>query len=212
MNKKEDLILIGGGGHAKACIDVILATEKFNIIGYLDCEEPAEKLYGIEYLGTDDAMESYAGKSFFIITVGQIATPDIRIRLYNKLRSFHAGVATVISPAAYVSKTAQVGEGTIIMHGAVVQFNARIGNNCIINDRALLEHDAITGDHCHVSTGAILNGDTRIGDGVFVGSGSVLRQGIRVENNAVIGSASNVIADVTAGQLVFGNPAKPKNK
>ena len=29
----RDIILIGGGGHCKSCIDVIEMTNKYNIIG-----------------------------------------------------------------------------------------------------------------------------------------------------------------------------------
>ena len=39
MNKTNNLILIGGGGHAKACYDVILLENKFNVVGYLDKSE-----------------------------------------------------------------------------------------------------------------------------------------------------------------------------
>ena len=33
----------------------------------------------------------------------------------------------IISPKAYVSKEAKIGEGTIIMHGAIVNKNSKIG-------------------------------------------------------------------------------------
>ena len=36
---KNNLILIGGGGHCKSCIDVIEQENKFNITGILDVKE-----------------------------------------------------------------------------------------------------------------------------------------------------------------------------
>ena len=33
---KKSLILVGGGGHAKSCIDVVESEKKFKILGILD--------------------------------------------------------------------------------------------------------------------------------------------------------------------------------
>ena len=41
----------------------------------------------------------------------------------------------IVSPNAYVSKRAQIGNGTIIYHDAIVNTNAKIGKNCIINKK-----------------------------------------------------------------------------
>ena len=34
--KMKKIILIGAGGHAKSCIDVILLTKKYKILGFID--------------------------------------------------------------------------------------------------------------------------------------------------------------------------------
>ena len=34
--KKKNIILIGAGGHAKVCIDVIESEKKFKIVGLID--------------------------------------------------------------------------------------------------------------------------------------------------------------------------------
>lgn len=209
MNK-ESIILVGGGGHAKACIDVILATDKYNIIGYFDIKESLDAKFGIPYLGPDSEINQYISKASFLITVGQINDPSIRIKLFNKLKALNAQLPVIISPFAYVSKFAIIGEGTIVMHGAIIQFNTEIGANCIINDKALIEHDAKVGKNCHVSTGAILNGDVVVMDNVFIGSGSVLKNGISISNNVIVGSGSNVVNDILDNNIVFGNPAKFK--
>ena len=37
--KRKNIILIGAGGHATSCIDVIEATNKYKIIGLVDKKE-----------------------------------------------------------------------------------------------------------------------------------------------------------------------------
>ncbi len=50
--------------------------------------------------------------------------PDLRIRLYERLRQLGFEMPVVMSPRAYVSRHASVGEGTIVMHGAIVNAGA----------------------------------------------------------------------------------------
>jgi sugar O-acyltransferase (sialic acid O-acetyltransferase NeuD family) len=207
---KENLILLGGGGHAKACLDVILSTNKYTVTGYIDIKESTDLKFAIPYLGQDADLLKFIKSAAFLITVGQINSPAIRTALYQQLKDLGASLATVVSAHAYVSPFARLDEGTIIMHGAIVQFNAVIGANCIINDRALIEHDTHVGNHCHISTGAILNGDVIVKNNVFVGSGSIVKNGVMIAENVVIGAGSNVLGNISANSIVFGNPAKIK--
>ena len=39
MNKKEEIILIGGGGHCKSCIDIIEQEGIYSIKGIIDLPE-----------------------------------------------------------------------------------------------------------------------------------------------------------------------------
>jgi sugar O-acyltransferase (sialic acid O-acetyltransferase NeuD family) len=209
--EKVNIILVGGGGHAKACLDVILSTNKYNVTGYLDVKESAELNKVIPYLGTDAELTKFVKTAQFLITVGQIESPTIRTKLYQQLKTVNAKFATVISAHAYVSPFAKVNEGSIIMHGVIVQFNANVGVNCIVNDNVLIEHDAKIGNHCHISTGAILNGEVVVKDNVFVGSGVVVRNGVVISENVVIGAGSNVVAHIEENCVVIGNPAKIQN-
>jgi sugar O-acyltransferase (sialic acid O-acetyltransferase NeuD family) len=180
----KNLYLIGGGGHCKSCIDVIEQTGEFNIKGIFDIKEMiGDKVLGYEVIGTDDDIKSYqAEDNYFLITLGQIKTPNLRIKLFNLDLQF----ATVISPRAYVSKHANVGAGSIIMHDALVNAGASIGKNCIVNSKALVEHDAVVGDHCHISTAAIINGNCVVGEKSFIGSNTTLKNGIKINANSVI--------------------------
>lgn len=183
--KKRPLVLVGGGGHCKACIDVIEATGKWDILGILDlAERVGEQVLGYRIIGTDDRIPQFAADGvWFLVCIGQIKTAGPRRRAYERVKSENGKFATIISPFAYVSPSAVVGDGTIIMHQALVNASATIGDNVIINTFALIEHDAVVGSHCHVSTAAVVNGNAAVGDGSFVGSNAVLIQGASVPDN-----------------------------
>ena len=183
------LILIGAGGHARACIDVIEQHGKFQIAGLVGMpDELNTSHFGYTVIATDADLPALAkAYQYALITVGQIQTPDHRIRLYQLAAELGLQCPIIISPNSHVSRHATIGAGTIVMHGAIVNAGARVGCNCIINTRSLIEHDTVVADHCHISTGAIVNGDANIGAGSFVGSGSVVREGVTVGQRVVVG-------------------------
>ena len=190
----QKLVLIGGGGHCRSCIDVIEATGLFNIVGILDvAKKIGDKVFDYSIVGTDSDISKFVAlQTRFLITVGQVGTGERRSEIFAKIKAAGGELVTVISSRAYVSSRARVGEGTIIMHDALVNAGASIGANCIINTKALIEHDAAIEDHCHISTGAIINGGVFVGSGSFVGSGAVAKQNISIPSKSFI-KANSII-------------------
>jgi len=188
---KLKLILIGGGGHCAACIDVIEQEDKFKIVGIVDKDTAGGRLLEYPILGSDDDLQALrASYDYALITIGQIKSPATRIRLFEYAQSLGFTLPIIVSPRAYVSKNALIGEGTIIMHDALINSRVTIGRNCIINTKALVEHDAIVEDHCHISTGAIVNGSAMVKQGTFVGSNAVTKESVKTKENDFIKAGS----------------------
>lgn len=204
------LILIGGGGHCKACIDVIEQENSYEIIGILDQPDLlGSNVLDYSIIGNDDDILDYIKLGYhFLITVGQIKTASIRKKIFSFLVENNAVMATVISPVAHVSKYAKVGKGTIVMHHAVVNAAAEIGDNCILNTGCCVEHDAVIGIHSHISTYAVVNGDVKIGNEVFVGSNATLSNHIKIADNVLIGIGAVVNKDINTVGTYVGNPLK----
>jgi len=185
---KEKIILIGGGGHCRACIDVIEQEGRFTIEGIVDVPEKIQhKVLGYPVIGSDsDLAELIKTCPNVLLTLGQIKTPSRRIELFYDLMTMGARYPVIKSPLAYVSRHALVAEGTIIMHHAVINAGATVGRNCIINTKALIEHDAVIEDHCHISTGAVVNGGATTGSGSFFGSGAIAAEYTSIPSNSYI--------------------------
>lgn len=206
----EKLILIGGGGHCKSCIDTIECENKYEIAGILDIKENiGKKVLNYEIIGTDDEIENLVQKGyFFLITMGQIKSANLRISIFNEIKKIDGKLLSVISPVAYVSKHATVNEGTIILSHAFINADAKIGKNCIINSNAIIEHDCIIKDNCHISTGCVINGSCHIGENVFLGSRSVVNNNVSICDNVVTGSGSVIIKNITESGMYVGNPVR----
>lgn len=211
---KEKIILAGGGGHCKACIDVIRSDDRFNILGIVersgfDLQDGSLQVCGVNIIGTDDDLPELVKKCpNFLVTLGQIKNPAARIRLFNLIRDLGGHLPAIISPLAFVSPTARIGAGTIIMHQALVNAEAIIGINCIINTGALVEHEASVGNHTHISTHAIVNGQCTVGSQTLVGSGTVMANNVAIPDNTLVAAGSVVLRSLDKPGTYLGNPLR----
>ena len=191
-NNKPNIILIGGGGHCLSVIDVVEQEDKYHIKGMLDDTKKGDVL-GYPILGNRDLVKELSTEGvFFLITIGQIKSSSTREDIALLLDSCKANLATVISPLAYISKHATIGEGSVIMHNAIINTKAKVGKHCIINTKANIEHNVQIGDFCHISTCATINGDTIVGKRTFIGSNATISNNITIVEKSII-SAGNFI-------------------
>jgi sugar O-acyltransferase (sialic acid O-acetyltransferase NeuD family) len=190
----KGIVLIGGGGHCKSVIDVIEQEGRFEIVGIVDKPELlGSDVFGYSVIGNDSDLSNLAKKyQYALVTVGQIKSPSPRIKLFDLATEAGFILPSIISPRAYVSKYATIGQGVVIMHDALVNVNTIIGNNCIVNSKALIEHDCHISDHCHISTRSTINGGVVIETGCFIGSSVITKELITINKNSFIKAGSLV--------------------
>jgi len=184
----KSILLIGAGGHCKACIDVIEQIGEWQIAGIVDRKDSGvDEVLGYPVIGCDDDLAELRKRyDYAFVTVGQISSAELKIKLFNQIKLLDFKQPGLVSPLAHVSKHAVLGEGTIVMHYAMVNAAAKVGANCIINNKALIEHDAVIESHSHISTGATINGGVRVGEQSFIGSHTTTKQAIIIPPNSFI--------------------------
>lgn len=191
---KEEILLVGGGGHCKSVIDVVEQYGVFDIAGIIDVPNMlGEEVLGYSVIGNDEDLgKLFEQYKYAIVTVGQVGSSKIRRKLFSVLKRNGFILPVIVSPRAYVSRHALLGEGSVIMHDAFVNASANIGKNCIINTKAIVEHDVFVCDNCHISTGSIINGGVVVSEGSFVGSNSTTKESISIKRNSFIKAGSVV--------------------
>ncbi len=198
---KLPILLVGAGGHARSCIDVIEEEGRFVVSGLVGTsDQVGTSVLGYPILGTDADLSSLLrAHPYALVTVGQIKTPEPRVQLFNLLLNHWCALPVIVSPRAHVSRHAVVESGTVVMHGAIVNAGARVGRNCILNSQSLVEHDSVIGDHCHIATAVAINSGVHIGAGTFIGSNVSVRQGVRIGDHCVVGMGMRVLTDCASG-------------
>ena len=210
----KTLVIFGAGGHGVVCADIAEETGHFAAIGFSDEErlnELVDERWQVKFRDEDFPLLD-SGKYCFILGVGQVSVGNARHKLFEKIKASGLEPAAVVSPDAYVARSASVGAGTLIGRMAVVQPGASIGENTIINSRAIVEHDARVGRDVHVSTGAILNGGVVIGDRCLIGSGATLLHGVEICQDVIVGAGAVVTKDISEPGTYVGVPARRRQE
>ena len=199
----EQIIVIGGGGHAKVVIDCILSAGD-TVAGILDDSlAVGGTVLDIPVLGKTQDYVGFADKKF-IVAIGNNA---VRRRLAEAM---DVEWYTAVHPRATVSQYAKLGKGSVVMPGAVINAGANIGNHCIINTGAVVEHDNRIGDYVHISPAASLGGTVEVGDSTHVGIGASVKNNITICGGCTIGAGAVVVKDITECGVYDGVPAHKK--
>ena len=207
MAEAPELILIGGGGHARVVIEAARQAGA-EVAGLLDAKrEIGDQVDGVPVLGDDAWLaEGDTGRFRFHVAIADNA---VRARLRRRLAEFDADIAAIAHPAATVSASAAIGAGCFLAAGAIVNPGVRLADGAIINTGAQIDHDCQIGSDGHIAPGAVLCGFVRCGDRVLVGAGATIIQGVSVGGDATIGAGATVVRDVADGQTMTGTPARP---
>lgn len=106
-----------------------------------------------------------------------------------------------------------IGDGAAISNTAIVaRTRVEIGKNVFIGGSAKIydtDFHSIDARTRLSENGALLGGEpVIIEDEAFIGAFAIILKGVRVGSGAVIGAGSVVAADVPAGEIWAGNPAR----
>ncbi len=181
--------LLGAGGHARVIAETA-AQCGIDVEGFIDRDECDRDVEGVK-------IPSKVETPLFLA----IGDNDRRRRMAGNLK---AEYPVLVSPAAYISPTAVIGEGSVVMAAAAVQSGAIVGEHSIINTGAVVEHDCRLSSFVHISPNATLCGGVAVGEGSWVGAGATVLPGVRIGEWSVIGAGATVVHDVPSGMTVKG--------
>ncbi len=196
-----NVIIIGGGGHAKVVADIVIKSGDI-LLGFLDDCKRGTVLDGYSVIGKIMDAEKFSKDAKFIVAIGN---NEVRRTLMEQpgLRWY-----TAVHPSAQLGTGVQIGEGSCVAANAVINASASVGKGCIINTSAVVEHDCVVGDFSHVSPSAVLCGTVKVGHCVHIGANATVINNLLVCDNSVIGAGAVVVKHITEQNTYVGVPAR----
>ena len=206
----QEIIVIGGGGHAKVIISLIKKIEGWHLLGYLD-DENKGKILGSQYLGNDKHLKILKEKHpdcAAAIGVGSVAVSDKRRKIKEHLEASGFHLPALVSPAAVVNEEVPIGQAAVILDGVVVGAGTKIGEGVILNTSCSVDHDCQIGDFVHVAPGVIVSGGVVVGKNCLLSTGCVVIQYRTIADNCLIGAGATVVDDCLKEGCYLGTPAR----
>jgi len=205
----KKIIIIGASGHARVCLDILLAVGK-KVMGFADDNQTLNGMFLNNYpiLGkvSNVIFKFYKEDVDFFIAIGN---NNDRHNVVNFLKENGIYCAiNIIHPSAIISPQVSMGVGNFIGPGVIVNTNTKIGNHAIINTAASLDHDNLIKDFAQISPGCNLAGDVTIEEHAFLGTGAIVIPGKTIGIQSVIGAGAVVINDIPPESTAVGVPAR----
>jgi UDP-perosamine 4-acetyltransferase len=201
------LVVLGCGGHARVCIDLLQRFDDFELVGCTGILAPEVDPLGLPYLGSDEVLPGLrrAGVTHAFVAIGDNAR---RAKTLAEARATGFELASAVSVNASISETAHIGSGVAVMAGSVINTGATIGDGAIINTHAMVDHECQIGPTAHIAPGVALAGNVAVGEGALMGIGSCASPGASVGEWSVVGAGAAVITDIPAFATAVGVPAR----
>lgn len=207
---KSEVIVVGAGGHAKVCIE-LLQAQGDKIAYCVGNPDSPDTCLGIPVLKSDDHLPALFEEGYERIFIA-IGSNPLRNKLAEKATEMGYRLVNAISPTAMVSPSARLGVGIAVMAGVVINAEAKISDLCIVNTGATVDHDCFIGLSVHIAPQCALAGNVHVGNLTFVGIGSKIIPEIQIGESVMVGAGSVIISNVGSSTTVVGVPAKAIHK
>ncbi len=208
--KKAVIIGARADGHAKVVLEILLAENKVEVVGFID-DDPSKKgsaIRNVPVLGSLSELPSIALQKNIQCAIVAIGNNPMRRELAGKIEQMGLELINAIHPTVHLDSDVIVGKGIYLGQGVIVVTGSRIGNNVNIHTGATIDHDNVIEDGANLGPGVHTAGRVKIGKDAFLGTGTlVIPDGI-VGEGAITGAGTVVIKSVESYTKVVGVPAR----
>ncbi len=203
--KGDQIVVVGGGGHGRVCIDLLRLNPQYTIAGLVDDGmEVGQDVLGVPVLGgLDDLPEIFnngVGKA--VMAIASILNLPFREELLARIREIGFEIPTLIHPSAIIEPSVRIGQGVQVLAGAIVGSAAELHHDCVVNHGSIVSHDCIIRRNAHLAPGCILAGAVEIGSNSLMGMGATAYMWVKVGDNAIVHNGLNLFHDVANGARV----------
>ena len=203
---RPEIVLVGAGGHAKVCIELLQAMGE-RVAWCVGGADSPDNCLGVPVLRGDENVTRLRSEGYTRLFVA-IGSNRLRERLatLGVEQGFH--LVNAISPTAVISPSARLGRGIAVMAGVVINAESVVDDLAIINTGATVDHDCRIGRAAHIAPQCALAGNVLVGRQSFLGVGCKVIPEIEIGDDVTVGAGGVVIADLQEGVTAVGVPAR----
>lgn len=163
----NNLLILGAGGYGHVVREIAEDSGIFDKIDFLDDSSP---LAIGKFGDAEKFLKSYPN------AVVALGNAELRLGYIEKLRAAGFQIPAIISPKAYVSKSAKIGNGTIVEPFSAVNANSEVGIGVLLRCGSVIDHNAKVGDFCYIDCGVVVKANNSVGFKIKIAANSVVEK------------------------------------
>lgn len=160
-------MILGAGGYGHVVREIAEDSGIFDKIDFLDDSSP---LAIGKFCDAEKFLKGYPN------AVVALGNAELRLGYIEKLRAAGFQIPAIISPKAYVSKSAKIGNGTIVEPFSAVNANSEVGIGVLLRCGSVIDHNAKVGDFCYIDCGVVVKANNSVGFKIKIAANSVVEK------------------------------------
>lgn len=171
---KNQILVIGAGGHSKVVTEIINSKAEWEIVAYLDENVEASTFLAKPLVKTiEEAKQFFPYVNNAFVAIGSNLD---RRKWHAILKKNGYQIPWFNHNPSIVSLSANIGDGSLLTTNSVAGPSCVIGEGVIVNTGAILDHDTIIGSFAHIRQGSIICGGAQVEPDFVVSPDSVIEK------------------------------------
>lgn len=179
MNK-NNLLIIGAGGHGRCCADIAKAMNQFNKISFLDDVAVNTVVNNLSVIGKVDEIPSFYDEYKNVVVA--IGNNSVRRKLMKQCEDIGYKLVNLIHPLSSISSYTTLGKGNVVFPYTTIEANATINDGCILCSGCVINHDAHLESYCLVYANTTIRPNAYIGKETRIGSNCCVCTNITIKD------------------------------
>ena len=203
-DKKRNLVIVGDSAFAEIAYEYFNADTDYEVVAfsveknYLK-QEVFHKLPVVPFESVQERYPPETHDIFVAIVYAQLNR--LRARLVTQAKKKGYGLASYISPRAFIWRNVEMGEHCFVFEDNTVQPFVRIGDDVILWSGNHIGHHSTIGDHCFISSHVVISGFCEIGENTFLGVNSTIANNVVIGRDNWLGPSTLITRNTEPGSL-----------
>lgn len=205
--EKKNLVIFGNSEFAEIAFEYFSLSDNYRVVAFCVHRDylKSEIFLNLPLVPFEDIELYFSPRThWFFAACVYTRLNRLRTQVYLDAKAKGFELASYISPHAFVSENAKLGEHVFIFENVVIQPGVQIGNNVVIWSGGLISHHSVISDNVFIAPGVAISGGVHLGDSCFVGIGATIIHATKVGRDCFLASRSHVVSNIPEDSFVKG--------
>ena len=209
----NELYIFGAGEFAKIASSYFSDEGVYDIKGFVVDDEhfndSCKSINAFPIFKFSEVFERFKSSEVRVFVAISASRMNLdRANVYERLKKLGCQFASYVSPKAFVSSKATLGENVFVFEENVIQNDVEIGDNTILWSGNHVGHQSKIGSHVFLSSHVVISGFCTIERYCYFGVNSTLVDHLFISQGTLVGAGSLILKDTEQNSVYVGNPAK----